>query len=95
MNHPADYFEAGYFFTKGCCKYLWKAILKFLLILIVVMFVFNLVFNPTDNSDKSRFERSNMKLHTDYKTGLQYFSSRGGGLYPRLDKNGNHMKYTE
>lgn len=49
----------------------------------------------TDDSDKSFFTRSGMVLYTDYKTGLQYFST--GGLFgkqliPRLDENGKHMK---
>lgn len=50
-----------------------------------------IAFIETDDSDLSRFKRSGLKLHTDYKTGCQYFSSSRGGVYPRLDRNGKQI----
>lgn len=44
--------------------------------------------DSTDSPDK----RSGMRLHTDHLTGLQYLSAPGGGLTPRLDANGRHMR---
>lgn len=48
--------------------------------------------NPTDDSDKSAEIRSGMKVHTDYKTGLQYLSDGRGGLMPRISEDGYHMR---
>lgn len=50
-----------------------------------------LVSLQTDDSDKSFFKRSGMRIFTDYKTGKQYVGGAWGGVYPRMDKNGNHM----
>lgn len=44
-----------------------------------------------DDTD-SPSARSNMRLHTDHRTGLQYLSAPGGGLTPRLDAAGKHMR---
>lgn len=44
-----------------------------------------------DDTDGPK-ERSNMRLHTDHRTGLQYLSAPGGGLTPRLDAAGKHMR---
>lgn len=45
---------------------------------------------PIDDTDKSRWNRSGMSLHTDNKTGLQYLG-KYNALTPRLDQMGNHM----
>lgn len=53
----------------------------------------NLVGYGVDDSDQSAFNRSGLSVHTDAKTGLQYFStSSGGALIPRIDSDGNHMR---
>ena len=75
-----------------------KKIRKFQIPLHVILFSLGLLIflafltlNPKDDTDGA--ERSGLRLHTDHKTGLQYLSTgRGGGLTPRLDENGNHMK---
>jgi len=36
-----------------------------------------------------------MRLHTDHLTGLQYLSAPGGGITPRLDRDGRHMRAEE
>ena len=36
--------------------------------------------------------RSGMLLHTDHATGLQYLSIQFGGITPRLDRDGRHMR---
>jgi hypothetical protein len=36
--------------------------------------------------------RSGLGLLTDHKTGLQYLSTARGGVTPRLDPDGKHMK---
>lgn len=45
-----------------------------------------------DDSDLDSRHRSGLAISTDYKTGLQYLRTPGGGITPRLDTNGNHMK---
>ncbi len=38
---------------------------------------------PVDDCDKSRWERCNMKILTDYKTGKQYLTTANGGIIER------------
>lgn len=52
-----------------------------------------LIVGKSDDTDKSFFKRSGLGLYTDHKTGLQYISAGFfGGISPRFDKDGNHMK---
>lgn len=55
--------------------------------------VLNFLLGPTslgrDDTDSAR-ERSGLGLHTDYGTGCQYLSAKGGGLTPRMFA-GQHM----
>ena len=44
-----------------------------------------------DDTDKSFWDRSGMRLFTDYGTGLQYLGGPWGGVTPRLDKKGKHV----
>lgn len=44
-----------------------------------------------DDTDGPK-ERSNMRLHTDHKTGLQYLNAPGGGLTPRMGVDGKQMQ---
>lgn len=45
--------------------------------------------DETDNPDS--YERSQLSIRTDHKTGCQYLAYRSGGLTPRLDSAGGHM----
>jgi hypothetical protein len=58
--------------------------------------LFLVAYPPVDDTDKSFWSRSGLTLYTDQKTGLQYLANNGffakGGLIPRLDENGKHMK---
>lgn len=47
--------------------------------------------DDTDEVSK-RGRRSGMILYTDYLTGLQYLGNPLGGITPRLDAEGNHMR---
>lgn len=44
--------------------------------------------DDTDSDDR----RSGLVLYTDNKTGLQYIGNPLGGITPRLDETGRHMK---
>jgi hypothetical protein len=47
------------------------------------MFI-NALITSVDDTDAGRFERSGLKLRTDYGTGCQYLEAHGGGLTPRM-----------
>lgn len=67
--------------------------IDYLLGIFTVLF-FSLVISAIlkDDSDKNFFTRSGMSVYTDYKTGLQYLGGSKGGIIPRLDENGKHIK---
>lgn len=73
-------------FKEDLRNYLFK------LVFIFVIFMFGYVLLwPTDSTDSSRLDRSNLVLHIDNKTGCQYLASAYGGITARLDKDGNHI----
>ncbi|MXS85320.1 hypothetical protein ABO04_05145 [Nitrosomonas sp. HPC101] len=40
-------------------------------------------------------KRSGMRILVDHETGLQYLNTFPGGLTPRLDADGKHMRTTD
>ncbi len=56
----------------------------------LLMFAIN-TWRGRDDTDGPK-ERSNMRLHTDHKTGLQYLSAPGGGLTPRMGVDGKQLQ---
>ena len=74
-------------------KALYEYIIKNLAALLVIMFCIIqaiTLLSPTDNSDKSRLNRSGLIIHTDALTGCQYLS-KNGNLVPRLDAQGKQV----
>jgi hypothetical protein len=68
-----------------------------LAIIIVGVLLYFLVVRPLfgiglDDTDASKWNRSGMRIHTDAKTGVQYLSTAGGGLTPRLNADGSIMR---
>ena len=62
-------------------------------LLVVILFIYCLANIGRDSADKSFWNRSGMRLYTDAKTGLQYVGGgMFGGIVPRLNRAGNHMK---
>ena len=60
-------------------------------VVVIVTLLIDLV-NSRDETD-SPTKRSGLVLYTDYGTGLQYIKGGlCGGLVPRVDKDGNHMR---
>lgn len=49
---------------------------------------------PYDDCDNGK-ERCGLRVHTDAKTGLQYLSTPGGGIVPRMTIDGSHMQEVE
>lgn len=60
--------------------------------IVSIVFIARLCGFGVDDSDKSAWNRSGMKIRTDAKTGLQYFEGEGGGLTPRLNLDGSYME---
>ena len=56
--------------------------------------LFNFI-NPTDPTEKDRWDRSGMNHYIDYGTGCEYLSGSGffgkSVLIKRLDSNGKHI----
>jgi len=54
-------------------------------------------YDDTDQPEEEGMKRSGSDLHIkyDYGTGLQYIVAPFGGITPRLDADGNHMKILE
>jgi len=69
-----------------------KTLLVFILFILILM-TLQKYSNYDDTDDKEKKERSGLVLYTDHKTGLQYI--RGGlfgGILPRLNIDGTHMR---
>lgn len=73
-------------------------------VIVFIVFVFWLiwggVFDGWDDSDEKHEEgmrrrSSDLAVKYDYGTGLQYLVGPFGGVTPRLDADGNHMKIPE
>ena len=73
---------------------IWKKIksdiLSFLFIFVIMSMIINAIPFFRDSTDTGEWftDRSQMRLHTDELTGCQYLSIRGGGITPRLGRDG-------
>lgn len=80
--------EKAYESARGAGDYL----LEILLYGFVGFMMFGIFLNQfnirTDDSDKDGWNRSGLKIHTDHLTGVQYVSTRGGGMHIRVDADG-------
>jgi len=70
-------------------------ILCWLFILVLLSYLISLLPVGLDDSDLNARHRSDMKIYTDYKTGLQYLGASKGGLTPRLNIDGTHMRLSK
>ncbi len=48
-------------------------------------------YDHTDDPDNKL--RSGLSIYVDYETGIQYVSTRIGGIHPRLDNDGRLMRF--
>jgi len=83
---PQELNRIGYEIAMGAFRALFTVVLLGLL----VTFAFSLCrlgFGWGEDDSDNGWRRSGMKIHTDHKTGVQYFSV-GGALTPRLNTNG-------
>lgn len=81
--------KIGYCYVKGAIRYVFHNVaIAIIIIWIAILFANGFDFK-TDNSDYDGWNRSGLKIHTDALTGVQYVSTRGGGLTPRIDIHGD------
>ena len=73
----------GYNFAKGAVTYLCRCFLYVVAVLFLAHLARNYFAWGIDDSDFSGWKRSGLQLHTDAKTGIQYFSDGKGGLCRR------------
>lgn len=60
---------------------------------VLALMLYALLTTPTSHDDSDPPNgRSGVAVVTDAKTGMQYLKTSGGGITPRLDENGNHMR---
>lgn len=78
--------QKGYDFTFGCLRALvipcWIVIGLYLIVLLLR----GGMGIGLNNSDKGGWQRSGLKVHIDYKTGIQYLSTKKGGIIRRATK---------
>lgn len=68
-------------------------------IAIVYWAIWAQVFDDWDDTDQPKGTKkrkaSGLTIYYDYGTGLQYLCTPFGGITPRLDADGNHMRIPE
>lgn len=67
-------------------------IVNFLILFFITTVILSVINWETDDSDVDFWNRSGFSVHTDNKTGLQYISVPFGGITPRLNVDGTHMR---
>jgi len=65
---------------------LLKFALKWIAITMVIILLMNAFDIGTDDSDDGGWNRSGMSIHTDHKTGIQYLSTKNGGMIRRAEE---------
>ena len=90
MVDPEEEELKGKHFAIGFMSGLSKWLFPVLVCLIIVIAVRYFGGLWTDDTDLDGQHRSGMKLHTDYKTGVQYLSD-GHSLVVRVDVNGQPL----
>jgi hypothetical protein len=66
-------------------------LLKVFATYVVIVLAYTVIPATTDSTDSGIFSRSGVSLRIDYGTGCHYLEGAGGGLTPRVDKEGNHI----
>ncbi len=79
----ASLFTAGWQFGLGGA-FAWA-------IAVSALSVVGHVTKPYDDCDGAQ-ERCGLRVHTDAKTGLQYLSTPGGGIVPRMGADGQQIR---
>ncbi len=72
--------------VRNLGRQLALGIVDVLVVVALIMYVAGLIFNvvkPTDDCDSGRFDRCNMKVLVDAKTGTEYLVTSGGGIIER------------
>jgi hypothetical protein len=76
----------GYEFAKGFIQYVGRVLVILWLMILVIDFCADRLDIGVDDSDKDGMNRSGLNVHVDAKTGIEYLSTKGGGLVRRETK---------
>ena len=75
--------------------FILSCVFGFIILVAVVALIAYLVdkYDTRDDTDKPfPAKKSELILHIDARTGCHYLSTENGGLTPRLDRQGNHLR---
>jgi len=84
----SEYKKIGYEFTKGALSYIATFFIGVIIIIGLFILIGNFFNVNVDDSDFSSWNRSGLKIYTDYKTGVQYLGTKSGHLTPRITRDG-------
>lgn len=70
--------STGYAFAQGFMAWIGTLFIIGLLLVFGYKLARNFLEAGMDDSDKSSWERSNLRIYTDYRTGVQYVESPNG-----------------
>jgi hypothetical protein len=88
---PTAIKEIGQNFAKGVMHETGTLLLCIAIVIIVTNLFYKIFEVGVDDTDKSTWKRSGLKLFTDYKTGIQYISDGKGSMTVRLGTDGKPM----
>lgn len=83
--------QNGYDFARGVVRYLGRCFLLGLVIVGAFALLRNSLGWGVDDTDRDGWNRSGLRLHTDYRTGVQYVATPDGALTPRLGPDGKPL----
>jgi hypothetical protein len=87
QHKPASNLEVYIMFKKDLSNYAFKVVVSG----IIIIGLYSILPSTTDSTDDGVFDRSGMSLRIDHQTGCHYLGGAGGGLTPRLNKDGTHV----
>lgn len=90
LDLSAEYL--GYELMRGAMKSVARIICWVMVLFIIGTLLRNVCGWGMDSTDRSGWDRSGLKLHTDAMTGVQYLSDGHGGLTVRLDADGKPIR---
>lgn len=84
----ANFVEIGKQLFRGVLQELGVFLLFLFLFVVVAGFIMKAFSVGLDSTDKSKWNRSGLKLMIDNKTGVNYLSDGKGGMHVRIDAQG-------